>query len=240
MFDAHLHIVDPRFPLEPGYVPPAFTVADYRERTAELGITGGAVVSGSFQGHDQTYLLDALQRLGPGFAGVTQLPATTTDEEILALDRAGVRALRLNLRRGGTADLELAQRVHAVAGWHTEVYAAGADLAALEPRLAALPRLSIDHLGLDAEGLAVAVRLAAAGAAVKATGFGRVDLDVRAALRAIAAAAPGALMFGTDLPGTRARRPFVAADVELVREVAGEAALGANARAFYRRTAHKT
>ncbi len=78
VFDAHLHIIDPRFPLEPGYRPPAFTVADYRERTAELGITGGAVVSGSFQGHDQTYLLDALERLGPGFAGVTQLPATTS------------------------------------------------------------------------------------------------------------------------------------------------------------------
>ena len=237
MFDAHLHIIDPRFPLEPGYRPPAFTVADYHERTAELGVTGGAVVSGSFQGHDQAYLVDALERLGPGFAGVTQLPATTSDEEILALDRAGVRALRLNLRRGGTADLELARRVHAVAGWHTEVYAAGADLAALEPRLAALPRLSIDHLGLDDAGLAVAVRLAAGGAAVKATGFGRVDLDVRAALRAIAAGAPRALMFGTDLPGTRARRPFAPADADLVREVAGADALGANARAFYQRTA---
>ena len=209
-------------------------MADYRERTRGLGITGGAIVSGSFQGHDQTYLVDALERLGPGFAGVTQLPAGTADAEILALDRAGVRALRLNLRRGGAPDLELARRVHAVAGWHTEVYAAGADLAALEPQLAALPRLSIDHLGLDAEGLAVAVRLAAGGAAVKATGFGRVELDVRAALRAIAAVAPRALLFGTDLPGTRARRPFRPADAELVREVAGEDALGANARAFYR------
>ena len=34
-------------------------------------------------------------------------------------------------------------------------------------------------------------------------------------------------MFGTDLPGTRARRPFAPADAALVREVAGEAALGA-------------
>jgi predicted TIM-barrel fold metal-dependent hydrolase len=31
VFDAHLHIIDPRFPLVPnkGYLPPAFTVADY-------------------------------------------------------------------------------------------------------------------------------------------------------------------------------------------------------------------
>ena len=35
---------------------------------------GGAVVSGSFQGFDQSYLLDALDQLGPSFVGVTQLP----------------------------------------------------------------------------------------------------------------------------------------------------------------------
>jgi predicted TIM-barrel fold metal-dependent hydrolase len=233
LFDAHLHVIDPRFPLLPGYEPPTFTVADYRERTASLPITGGAVVSGSFQGFDQTYLLDALERLGDRFVGVTQLPGTVTDGEIRALDRAGVRAVRLNLRRGGAADLELAERVHALAGWHTEVYASGAEVAALERRLGALPKLSIDHLGLDADGLDAVVRLASGGAAVKATGFGRVDLDVPAALRAITAANPRALMFGTDLPGTRARRPFEPADADLVRELAGDAALGANARAFY-------
>jgi predicted TIM-barrel fold metal-dependent hydrolase len=234
LFDAHLHVIDPRFPLLPGYVPPAFTVADYRERTAALGITGGAVVSGSFQGFDQRYLLDALERLGPGFVGVTQLPGTATDAEILALDGAGVRGVRLNLRRGGAADLRLAERAHALAGWHTEIYATGAEIAALEPRLRDLPKLSIDHLGLDADSLDAVARLAAGGAAVKATGFGRVELDVRAALRAIAAANPRSLMFGTDLPGTRARRPFEPADAELVRELAGDDALGANARAFYR------
>jgi len=41
-----------------------------------------AVVSGSFHGFDQSYLLDALALLGPGFVGVTQLPATVTDDEI--------------------------------------------------------------------------------------------------------------------------------------------------------------
>ena len=57
VFDAHLHIIDPRFPLvaSQGYVPEPFTVEDYRTRTAGLGITGGAVVSGSFQGFDQSY-----------------------------------------------------------------------------------------------------------------------------------------------------------------------------------------
>ena len=103
VFDAHLHIIDPRFPLleNDGYLPPAFPVEQYRQRIAGLGIGGGAVVSGSFQGFDQSYLRHALTELGPNFVGVTQVPETVTDEEITALDAAGVRAVRFNVRRGG-------------------------------------------------------------------------------------------------------------------------------------------
>lgn len=243
LFDAHLHIVDPRFPLveSDGYVPEPFTVDDYRERTAGLDVRGGAVVSGSFQGFDQAYLIDALERLGPGFVGVTQLPASAGDDEILALDRAGVRAVRFNLVRGGSAPLEdleaLAGRAFALAGWHAEVYVDGRELAAHEARLAALPRASIDHLGLHEEGLPALLRLVERGVKVKATGFGRASLDVAEALRAIAAVHPGALLFGTDLPSTRARRPFADADVELVRSALGPAlarrALHDNAAAWY-------
>jgi predicted TIM-barrel fold metal-dependent hydrolase len=236
VFDSHLHIIDPRFPLvaNRGYLPPPFTVDDYRERTAALGIAGGAVVSGSFQAFDQTYLVDALQRLGPGFVGVTQLPPTVTDEEILALDRAGVRALRCNLHRSdGELDDALARRVHELAGWHAEVYVDGRELAGIEDRLRALPRVSIDHLGLHAAGLPALLRLVRHGVKVKATGFGRVDLDVPSVLRTIASVEPTALLFGTDLPGTRARRAFAPADLDLVGEIA-PAALAANALAWYR------
>ena len=47
--------------------------------------------------------VDALAVLGPTFVGVTQLPADCSDEQILELDRSGVRAVRFNLRRGGLA-----------------------------------------------------------------------------------------------------------------------------------------
>ncbi|MFI9311391.1 hypothetical protein [Streptomyces triculaminicus] len=72
---------------------------------------------------------------------------------------------------------------------------------------------------------------------MKATGFGRVGLDVPAAIRAVLNAAPTALMVGTDLPSTRAPRPFADSDIDLVAEAAGEhldAVLRDNARAFYR------
>ena len=238
IFDSHLHLIHPAFPLvaNAGFVPDPFTVADYRARTARLGVTGGAVVAGSFQ-TGTAWLLDALARLGPCFVGVAELAPDVPDAEVLALDAAGVRAIRLNLHRGGRAALDglerLATRVHALAGWHTEVYADGAALAELERRLAALPALSVDHLGLDRAALPVLLRLVAGGAKVKATGFGRGDLDVPATLRAIAAIDPGALLFGTDLPSTRAARPFSDADLALVAEVA-PAALRENALAFYR------
>ena len=224
VFDAHLHIIDPRFALVPsqGYVPDPFTVEDYR---AAVDVAGGAVVAGSFQ-RGTAFLLDALERLGPAFVGVAELESAS-DEEILALDAAGVRGVRFNLRRGGALDEALAWRVHELAGWHAEVYAGGAALAANEARLRELPRLVVDHLGLDAEALPVLQRL---GCMVKATGFGRVDLDVEATLRALD---PAKLMFGTDLPGTRARRPFEPADLELVAAIAPQA-LADNARAWYR------
>jgi predicted TIM-barrel fold metal-dependent hydrolase len=52
---------------------------------------------------------------------------------------------------------------------------------------------------------------------VKATGFGRIDMDPAPAIKAIAAANPESLMFGSDLPSQRARRPFEPADMDLIR-----------------------
>lgn len=225
LFDAHLHVIDPRFPLVPnaGYTSPVFTVGDYRDRTAHLHVVGGAVVSGSFQAFDQTYLTAALAALGPGFVGVTQLPVTVADERVLALDRVGVRAVRFNLHRGGSESVThldaLARRVFDLAGWHTELYLDAADLPDLAPTLTALPRITVDHLGLTRAGLPHLLDLVERGAGVKATGFGRVDLDVPRALRAIARVNPGALMAGTDLPSTRARRPFADQDLDLITDV---------------------
>lgn len=56
-----------------GYLPAAFTASDYRSRSRNIGVVGGAVVSGSFRGFDQAHLLAALAELGPGFTGVGDL-----------------------------------------------------------------------------------------------------------------------------------------------------------------------
>ena len=244
IFDAHLHVIDPRFPLVPnrGYLPDPFTAEDYLERAAPLGVVGGAVVSGSFQAFDQTYLLDALERLGPSFVGVTQLPVSISDEEVLRLNAAGVRAVRFNLYRGGSEGLEnaerLARHVHELAGWHAEFYVDSKDLADLESQLAALPGLVLDHLGMTRDGYPALLRLVEQGARVKATGFGRLNFDPKAAMQEICAANPDALMFGTDLPSTRAERPFRYEDLKTVVETLGEdlttKVLHDNAVTFYR------
>ena len=239
LFDAHFHVVDPAHPLIPneGFLPEPFTVTDYRQRVAPYGITGGAVVSGSFQGFDQGYLIDALRQLGSGWVGVTQLDAAVSDDEIARLDQKGVRAVRFTLARGGVLDVDLALRAYDVAGWHTELYVDAARLPELGPQLARLPRVSIDHLGLTSDGLTPLLDAVDRGTRVKATGFGRLHLDIADSLGRIDAVNPQALLFGTDLPGTRAPRAFTAADLDLISDTLGDNALerlSANARTWYR------
>jgi predicted TIM-barrel fold metal-dependent hydrolase len=243
IFDAHFHVIDPQFPVieNRGYLPPPFTIEDYRARTDGLDVAGGVVVSGAFQYFDQTYLYAALERLGPGFVGVTQLAPSATDAEIRALAEAGVRGLRFNMV-GGVQDVDdmvaVGRRVADLVDWHVELHCHATQLPALAPRLVGL-RVIVDHLGLRAEGLPALLKLVDGGIRVKASGFGRTDLDVPDALRAITAIDPSALMFGSDLPSTRSPpKPFSHDDVQLIRDTLGERlaqrVLYDNAAAFYR------
>ena len=227
LFDSHCHIIDHRFPIVPnqGYTPPNFPLEDYLAQAKPLGVVAGAVVSGSFQANDQTYLMDLLPKLGPAWVGVTQIPNDYPDAEIARLGALGVRAVRFNVFRGRIDSVDdivaLATRCHSVAGWHSEIYADAAALAPHVDKLSKLPQLSIDHLGMTEAGVPVLLDLVAAGCKVKATGFGRVKLDVPKTLEAVAKKNPDALVFGTDIPSTRAARPFEAADIDLIERVLG-------------------
>src|SRR5205823_7852250 len=99
LFDSHFHIIDHRFPIvaNQGYTPPHFPLEDYLAQAKPLGVVAGAVVSGSFQADDQTYLMDILPKLGAGWVGVTQIPNDTPDAEITRLSALGVHALRFNV-----------------------------------------------------------------------------------------------------------------------------------------------
>lgn len=245
IFDAHFHIIDFNYEVKEnnGYMPPSYLTEDYQEETQDMNIAGGAIVSGSFQGFDQQYLLKALSDLDPEFCGVTQLPYSVSDEEIISLNDEGVRALRFNVKRGGSEDLahlsDFAKRVHDLVGWHSELYIDSKNLPDIEETILSLPAVSIDHLGLSKEGLPNLLKLVDKGVHVKATGFSRVDLNVQDALKEIYQANPDALMFGTDLPSTRAPKRFTSEDIQLVQDTFDEAATNKifyqNAKEWYRK-----
>lgn len=160
--------------------------------------------------------------------GVTQLPFSVSDETILALNERRVRAVRFNLKRGGSEEVRhlasMASRVYDIAKWHVELYVDSVDLPALYPTLVRLPAVSIDHLGLSGSEFKTLRKLVENGVKVKATGFSRIDFSVTEALRDLYHANPCALMFGTDLPSTRAPRAYTDADFHLVIETLGPAA----------------
>lgn len=172
---------------------------------------------------------------------MTQLPNTVADDDIIALNQAGIRAVRFNLKRGGSENIghlsSMASRVDELAGWHVELYVDASDLPELYPTLIKLPSVSLDHLGLSKAGFKTVVQLAEKGVRIKASGFGRVDFPVTDALKTLYTANPTSLMFGTDLPSTRSPKAYSDADFMLVIEALGtEAAtkvLHKNALDFY-------
>ena len=228
VFDSHFHIIDKQFPLveNNGFLPDYFSCDDYIQQTGAYNLAGGAIVSGSFQSCDQTYLLAALKRLGPGFVGVTQLRDSVSDTELIKLDQAGIKGVRFNLRRGGSERPDriesFARRLFDRVGWHIELYIDSRELDQLYPLLISLPAVSIGHLGLSKEGFPSILRLVEKGIRIKATGFGRVDLDVKTAIKEICAINPQCLLFGTDLPSTRVERPYSHHDFLLIIEALGE------------------
>lgn len=244
IFDSHFHIIDKNFTLLKlnNYLPPEFTVDDYIQQTKSFNIVAGTLVAGSFQGFETDYMKSALKILGKNFVGTIQIPVTATDGEILDLDKNGIRGVRFNIKAGGSENLEnleeLAYRVYALCEWHVELHIKSSDLPPLYELLKDLPSVSIDHLGYTQSGLDTLLKLVESGVKVKASGFGRVDFDVKQVLKEIVSVSTDALMFGTDLPSTRSPRPFRNEDIDLIRETFSEKIYEKifyeNAASFYR------
>ncbi len=227
IFDSHLHIIDKNFPLvsNNGFIPESFTAENYRERLSEFNILGGVIVSGSFQAYNQDYLLAAIDKLGINFKGILNLSHTVTDDEIINLNKSGIAGVRFNLYRGGSESIKyletMANRIYELVGWHVELYLNSEDLSELSITINKLPAVSIDHLGLKKSGFKNLLMLVEKGVKVKATGFGRIDFDPAQAIREIYNTHPDSLMFGTDLPSTRASTAFQNSDIPLISDTLG-------------------
>ena len=225
--DCHVHVhPDPaRFPFWSGrvYTPPVATAADLLALQAALHLDRAVIVTPSVYGTDNAATLDGIRQLGPTRArGVAVIGPSTTPADLDAMAAGGIRGIRANLETAGVGDPAEARRLLAAAvariegrGWHLQVYARLPLVAALKDDLASVPMpVVFDHFaGADAAqgtgqpGFAAVLDLVASGKAyVKISGAYRASTrppdypDVAALARALVAAGPDRILWGSDWP----------------------------------------
>jgi 2-pyrone-4,6-dicarboxylate lactonase len=155
--DAHCHVFGPmsRFPFAPErkYTPcdapkeKLFALRDF------LGFERNVIVQATCHGRDNSALIDALHAAGERARGVAMIGPDIGDEDLAAMDNAGVRAVRFNfVKRLVDATpkavcLGIAERI-ARLGWHVVVYFEAQDLEELIPFLRQIPAtIVVDHMG---------------------------------------------------------------------------------------------
>jgi 2-pyrone-4,6-dicarboxylate lactonase len=155
--DAHCHVFGPAaaFPYAPErkYTPcdaPKETLFALRDF---LGFDRNVMVQATCHGSDNRALVDALQASDGRAKGVATVTGEVTDQELKALDAAGVRGVRFNFLRRlvDFTPREVLTRVAekvAPLGWHVVIYFEAPDLPELEPFFTSLPTtVVVDHMG---------------------------------------------------------------------------------------------
>ncbi|MBK1660931.1 amidohydrolase family protein [Paracraurococcus ruber] len=225
--DCHVHVFpDPaRFPFFAGrtYTPPVATADDLLRLQRDLKLDRVVIVQPSVYGTDNRATLDGIRQLGPQRArGVAVIDASTTPAQLEELHQAGIRGVRVNLETAGVVDpaasaqkLKSAVDQVAARGWHVQTYTRLAIIEALKDQLAQMPvPLVVDHFGgargergVDQPGFAALLDLVKSGKAyVKISGAYRSSnaapdfADVAPLARALIAANPDRIVWGTDWP----------------------------------------
>lgn len=220
--DCHCHVIAPldKYPLvaERRYTPPEATLEAYAQVLDTLGLERTVIVQPSVLGTDNGATLEAMAALGARARGVAVVDADVADAELERLHEAGIRGLRLNVLFGGGVGFEAMERLAAriaPMGWHLQLLVDARDLAALAPRLRALPvDIVVDHMGhmstahgIDHPGFQALLALVREGACwVKLSGNYRISAagppyaDAAPFARALIEAGPGRMVWGTDWP----------------------------------------
>lgn len=236
--DAHIHVIDPRFPMPAPVAMPDMTFDDYRVHQARLGTERFVAVQAKLHGTNHECLLDALQRSGGRGRGIAVVHPDVSDAELRRLDQAGVRGLRFSLWKASdtvtTIDMvaPLARRI-ADLGWHAQLHMAADQIAGSRGLLESLPcPLVFDHMGRlppregpDHPAFAVIRALVDRGRTwVKLSGaylnteLGPPDYpDATRMAQAFVAACPERLVWGSDWPHvTEAHKPDDAVLLDLL------------------------
>lgn len=226
--DCHMHIFGPpeRYKGSPArtYTPTDMPMTRYNAAVASLGFQRLVFVQPSAYGADNSCLLDAMARR-PNTRAVAVIDVDIGDDQLQAMDRAGVRGIRLNLMTPRFPDMSvhaatLRQAAERIAkfGWHIQIYADTEIVTALAPaiRTSAVP-VVLDHMGgarskdgAKQAGFDVVLDLLSEGkcwvkisGADIVTGMTGKDSDLRNAApfaRALVAANSSRVVWGTDWP----------------------------------------
>ena len=155
--DAHCHVFGPadQFPYAPErkYTPCDAPKQKLFELRDFLGFDRNVIVQATCHGADNRALVDALEASNGRAKGVATVRADVSDQELEALDAAGVRGVRFNFVKrlvDFTPREVLASIAAKIAplGWHVVVYFEAADLPELEPFFTSLPTdIVVDHMG---------------------------------------------------------------------------------------------
>ena len=233
--DTHAHICGPgsKYPYysQRIYTPPDCLLPDYQHMLKTLGVERAVLVQPSVYGTDNTAMLDAMKAAGPQFRGVAVVADDVAESELNRLHEAGVRGVRVNIvdvkeRKPGTLPLaaltELALKVKPF-GWHMEFLMHVDEFPDLDQMLADFPVDTVyGHLGymktdkgVANPGFQALLRMMKANRAwCKLTGPYRISLqplphaDTNTYARALIAAAPGRVIWGTDWPHVMAKAPM--------------------------------
>lgn len=246
-WDAHCHILDPRFPSKQGSTPPGMDLDSYRLLQRRIGTQRAVIVQAKHYGTDHACLLDALAQLGSDGVGIGVVRPDVEDAELVRLQNGGVRGLRFSVWNPvdtvTTTDMieTLARRI-APLGWHVQLHMSADQIVDAAPLLERLPcPIVIDHmgrlppeLGTQHPAFGVIGRLLQAGRTwVKLSGaylntqVGPPDYpDATAVARALVAAAPERLVWGSDWPHiTERHKPNTAQLLDLLSVWVGSTAI---------------
>ena len=228
--DTHFHVFGPpeTFPFlsTHEYTPPAAPLEHYLKMTAIIGMERAVVVQPSVHGLDNSATLDAIAKSQGSFRGVGRIDDKTTKAELQRLHDCGIRGVRFNLldRPRGNVKLDVLDRCveHVVdLGWSIDLHIDMKNLLDQEKRIRAMPvPVVIDHIarvkpseGLQQAGFQLLLDLLNLKHVwVKVSGadkicntkvhsyFGLPFIEVIPFARAVIAAAPARIIWGTDWP----------------------------------------
>ncbi len=245
--DAHCHVFGPasRFPYaaERRYTPKDAPKEALAALHGRLGIGRAVIVQASCHGTDNRAMLGAIAAGPPRRRGVAIVDDGFGARELEALHQGGVRGVRFNFVKhlGGAPDMAVFRRVLdriKPLGWHVVLHLDAADIVPLRELIARLPvPFVIDHMGRvdSSAGLGQPAFTALLDIArrdhcwIKVCGAERISPPpYTAALpfaRALLAAAPDRVLWGSDFPHPNLARPCEEADlVDLIPAYAPDAA----------------